>query len=182
MDILPVGQLIGSNAKRDAIHIAIAPVIATEELSAGEPIWFVPGSTEKVESAMGEPLGIVDPWLKRRVLPGQRFYMWMTPNTITSLRHHWTHPAFGEQDLNQDCSHAEATKIVTELANRIGIEYDVFISAALDYVKTGNYHSMGSNENYKDLTTYDWVEFWTCFRQITGMDHKDDYGFFCCAC
>ncbi|MFO0822607.1 MAG: hypothetical protein U0792_05710 [Gemmataceae bacterium] len=40
------------------------------------------------------PVGIVDPFLREAVRPGQRFWLFMYPNTVTTLRHEWTHPAY----------------------------------------------------------------------------------------
>jgi hypothetical protein len=82
--------------RRDAIHIAIAPVTAAERLLPGQHVGFVSGDTEHVGvvNAPSRCLGIVDPFLRQAVEKGQRFWLFLYPNTVTSLRHYWTHPAF----------------------------------------------------------------------------------------
>ncbi len=96
-----LGRLIGTQSQRDAIHIAVAPVFAGERLEPGERIGFVdPRFQERVRSVKRDfhikPIGIVDPFLSHPVEEGEWFYMLLYPNTITSLRHEWSHPAFNE--------------------------------------------------------------------------------------
>ncbi len=92
-DNLKLGELIDGKQHRDAIHIAVAPVEAAEQLRPGQRVGLLADGR-----ASGKPyvavLGIVDPFLETEVQPGQRFWLWLTPYTITSLRHEWTHPAF----------------------------------------------------------------------------------------
>ena len=93
MENLKLGQIIDGKQHRDAIHIAVAPVEAAEDLEPGQRIGLLADGR-----ASGKPhvavVGIVDPFLQSTVLCGQRFWLWLTPYTITSLRHDWTHPAF----------------------------------------------------------------------------------------
>jgi len=87
-----LGQLIKEQTNRDAIHIAVAPVIANEQLHPGQEIGFIGEFVGKCD----KPLGIVDPFLKQTVNSGEQFWMFLFPNTITSLRHDWTHTTFDQ--------------------------------------------------------------------------------------
>lgn len=109
MDAPVVGKLIeNGDRRRDAIHVAIAPVMAAETLFPGQPIGFTddasllpdgiaaPGPHELLAGVdwPDGPVGVVDPYLHVPVQAGHRFWMFVMPNTVTSLRHVWTHPAF----------------------------------------------------------------------------------------
>src|SRR5262249_7415610 len=82
--------------RRDAVHVAVAPVTAAEALKPGQHVGFsLAGQTEAVGPV--EPrrqIGVVDPFLEDPVQPGQGFWLFLYPNTVPSLRHVWTHPAF----------------------------------------------------------------------------------------
>jgi hypothetical protein len=99
-----LGQLIDENAKRDAVHIAICPVmfddlkaypgdhvgiVRIEHLTDGDRIWVSQKADKKI--------GIIDPFLEFPVYHNQRFWMFLYPNTVTSLRHVYTHPALDNE-------------------------------------------------------------------------------------
>lgn len=91
-----IGSIILDEADRDAIHIAIFPLTAIERLCRG---YYVKLAVSKFEAIRctdrHDAIGIVDPFLEcEHVEKGERFWCFLFPNSITGLRHHWTHPAF----------------------------------------------------------------------------------------
>ncbi len=90
-----LGTIIGPNEKRDAIHLAVEPVEAGENLRPGEYITVTNGIAE--ECARSVALGIVDPFLEEGPSKGERFWFIMMPRQVRSLRHVWTHPAFPDE-------------------------------------------------------------------------------------
>lgn len=82
---------------RDAIHIAVAPVMAAEQLTPGQHVGFVDRTKAMVGTNTRQLLGIVDPFLPGPVSEGTRFYLCLYPRTITGLRHDWNHPAFAQE-------------------------------------------------------------------------------------
>ena len=94
MNAPEVGKLIETaDARRDAIHVAVAPVEAAEDLEPGGHVILRVGKAVRAEDG-ADAIGIVDPFLTAPVRAGQRFWLFLLPNSITSLRHVWTHPAF----------------------------------------------------------------------------------------
>lgn len=87
-----LGELITGQECRDAILIAVAPIVAGEDLQPGQHVRVEDGNAfASNESAVG----VVDPFLREWVRSGQQFWLCLYPRTITSLRHEWSHPAFG---------------------------------------------------------------------------------------
>ena len=87
-----LGSLIPHHEnRRDAVHVAIAPVTAAESLAPGDHVGFL---GQQVGKTSDELIGIVDPFLPRPVASGERFWLVLYPNTITDMRHVWSHPAF----------------------------------------------------------------------------------------
>ena len=75
-----LGQLIVTgDRRRDAVHIAVAPVTATESLQPGQHVGLAsPGDTDRVGPS-DSPIGIVDPYLTDCVEPGERFWLFLYP-------------------------------------------------------------------------------------------------------
>ncbi|HVK17304.1 MAG TPA: hypothetical protein VM533_10175 [Fimbriiglobus sp.] len=93
-----LGSLIDDgDRRRDAVHIAVAPVTAAGTLAPGQHVGFVSEGNLETVGVSESPIGIVDPFLREPVQKGERFWLFVYPNTITGLRHVWTHPAFQAQ-------------------------------------------------------------------------------------
>jgi hypothetical protein len=101
-----LGTKLGPNEKRDAIHLAVEPVIAAHDLWPGSHVGFEDSDgnrwpeLDKVYRTAGNgrnTLGIADGFIRSKILKGERFFIMLYPRQITSLRHVWSHPAFPEE-------------------------------------------------------------------------------------
>lgn len=89
-----IGNIPDSQARRDAIHVAVAPVIAGERLTPGCKVGKHEGLWLDWTGVKSPCTGIVDPFLSQPVERGELFWLFLLPGTVTSLRHVWTHPVF----------------------------------------------------------------------------------------
>lgn len=132
-DAVNLGALITSVQQRDAIHIAVYPVTATEELLPGTPIGFMPDSYSHVrnESVRSSPgiVGIVDPFLTAPVQTGQMFWMLLIPYSISTLRHEWTHPQIPQQ---ADVRKNDSIQFLKAMGEQVGCTYEEFIGQIAD--------------------------------------------------
>lgn len=189
-----LGQLITDPAQqRDAIHIAVASVVAAMELQAGDELEFAKAcDTMYVRKSIHKPIGIVDPFLKTVIQPEDRFWMFLMPNTITSLRHDWTHPAFAVPVADK----AASEKWMADYAScHYSSDDDGYagwcgkytaeqvIEFAKDFLLNGDRHVQQGSESLRDDTNA--AEFWRHFEVITGMkvpDYHQSTVPFCCTC
>lgn len=172
-DTLKLGQLITTDQSRDATHIAVAPVIGGENLTPGTHIGFL--SDGKVGKA-GQHIGIVDPFLKVNVKKGDKFWLYLYPGSITSLAHHWTHPAFEQKVAENIKAIHPSQEWIQEYADETGVDYEELMSAAENYLRFDNYWCEGGRFESE------WVpdEFWTHYKNLTGKEGSGS--FFSCSC
>lgn len=90
-----LGTLI-QGGERDAIHLAVEPIIAGESILPGSNIGISNGKAYYSGDGI-KALGIADPFLQTTINPGERFWLIVYPRQITSLRHVWEHPDFETQ-------------------------------------------------------------------------------------
>jgi len=101
-----LGELIlDGDRRRDAIHLAVVPVTASVPLNPGDHVGFATEDRREIVGPSDEPLGIVDPFLTQAVKPGDRFWLYLYPNTITGMRHIWSHPAFRARPISKEVNH-----------------------------------------------------------------------------
>lgn len=173
-----LGTIIGDGAGRDAIHLAVEPVVAATSLFAGEHVGFV--SKGKVARYADKLLGIVDPFLKNEVSAGEKFWLVLYPRQITSLRHVWSHPDFPEEHPKKESDYSEATineskAWIDVYANSLGFTYREMIEGAAEKYLCGG-------ESLEGESVHD--AFWDHYEIATGsvIPEDDRTNFFRCAC
>lgn len=172
MDTLKLGQIIKDTQHKDAIHIAVAPLVAAEPLHPGQHVGIVAKGAGQSES----PIGVVDPYLKETVQKGQKFWLFLYPGSITALRHEWTHPAFHNETPVQSASEAWLRTFAVDA----GISYEDLLEGAAAYVSDGEYLCQG--ERWEGFSTP--AEFWDHYEAVTGtkVSGRDRGSFFTCSC
>ena len=191
LDTLGTGPL-NENEKRDAIHLAVEPVIAGEKLFAGQDVGLVQGAGGLVAMSTGKVkhLGIVDPFLKNPIFPGERFWLVVYPRQIKSLRHVWEHPDFANEpvaappkDLYDEVAEnvANAKAWIEDYANSIGVDYAWLMDAVVSYQVSGNYAYHPEDSGRFEGEWFP-EEFWSYWSIVTGRVAKITGSFFTCAC
>lgn len=184
-----IGKLVPETQGRDAIHIAVAPVIAAERLTAGRHIGFVQEANDQLVGRCEKPIGIVDPFYPGVIQPGERFLMFLYPNTITGLRHEWTHPAFTEKHVEKVTEALLGTKKSEEWLRKFAgewhLDYDEMIEAATsEHGDFGNYVVANGRDLHSPDELGDDLElFWQNIENLTGRtfseEHKEKLGWSC---
>lgn len=175
-----LGMLIDETAERDAIHLAVLPVVADNDLKPGEHIGLTKdGLATKYASNF---IGIVDPFLKDLVKKGERFWMVIYPREITSLRHVWTHPAILEQ-YNRETKVNESKRWLENFAKEWDVDYGCLVSSIVN-------ENRWRGDEY--LTVFDSdihgqipEEFWHHVKIVFDIDVSNDRvipTYFSCSC
>jgi hypothetical protein len=188
-----LGTIIGEGAGRDAIHLAVEPVIASERLLAGQDVYLLPDG--RAAKGKDKAVGIVDPFLKESVKPGEKFWLVVYPRQITSLRHVWSHPSFPEEApateiTEEDRTQAEAVAKrlqgvtpsetwIREYADRMAVDYGELMDHAKDHAEHGSYWSEDRFEG-ESIPNGFWDHYETVTKQEVDPENRDNL--FSCSC
>lgn len=178
-----LGQAPEPYEERDAIHIAVAPLIAHRLLRTGEHIGVDPDdNTLSADAAVcGNYCGIVDPFRTNYVKEGERFWLLLYPGTAVGLRHVYTHPVLDAKkltDVKNKLLHGDSLAYIQRTADAAGLSFDRLMEAAADYQSHGEYMIDGGRWESFSVGP----EFWTHWTALTGKQVNDKGNFFSCSC
>lgn len=174
MSDVTLGKLVEGNPGRDAIHVAVIPMVAGEDLLVAQPVKLI--QSKAFDHGIEGAIGIVDPFLKKTVKTGQKFWLCLYPKTVTSLRHEWVHPAF---DAKPETS--ADMQWLMDFAEQLGIDYDDLMDGANEWIISRNYLCEHGSENWRSMYS---DEFWDHYAAATGVKvgDGDRQNFFTCSC
>jgi hypothetical protein len=183
-----LGSIIDNTAGRDAIHLAVEPIIAGQDLNPGQDIGIRDGLAFKYMEDEKTPVklvGIVDPFLKYTVRRGQMFWLIVYPRTISSLRHVWTHPDFEEHPYTIIESNQKSKEVSEKWVRKFLRDNDAPSSyqKMIDLIKSGGvddeeYFFVGDLDGHCAIPS----EFWDHIEIITGKKMNIRPGYFSCSC
>jgi hypothetical protein len=175
-----LGTIIGFGEKRDAIHLAVEPVVAAHNLFPGDDVGLLDDGRASTRAI--KRVGIVDPFLSGTIKEGQRFWLVVYPRKITSLRHVWSHPDFAQEDdrAERGAPYLESRAWLESYANQLGESYEALMGAAKSYEEDGDYWRGGPDSNNVGSIP---AAFWTHYSVVTGHKSKStDGNFLNCCC
>ncbi len=176
-----LGFIIGEGEKRDAIHLAVEPMVAGQMFQAGDHVRIEGGRAYR--AAIGEGVGIVDPFLPTHVEPGDRFWLVVYPRRITSLRHVWEHPDFpgkAETDAPAKTDKAQSEQWLRDFCAKADCPgYEAVMAQVLSPIEQWDdeYLHFNGRDAHGEIPD----EFWTHAEVVTGQkfDHWRPKHFSC---
>lgn len=175
-----LGTIITEREKRDAIHLAVLPIEAGEQLYPGRDVGI--GADGKAYFKVDKLVGIVDPFVPGGVNKGQWFWLVIYPRKITSLRHVWVHPDIDDvPDMTSDRARSEAW-----LRNFCDTADCPNYETVIGRIISGS-HASGWSEDYfhfdgQDAHSEIPPEFWDHAEIVTGKKIAERPVSFSCSC
>lgn len=180
---------LDDTARRDAIHLAVMPALAGESLGPGDHITVVDGLAWRADEddKVDPPLGIVDPFVRRVVKKGERFWVVLYPRTIQSLRHVWTHPAFPDepainpgiaQAVADISKRADSERWLREFCDRSDCPSYEYVMKAIEDGNAYEHSLHVGREASGEIPP----EFWDHVEVILGRSVPHRPAYFSCSC
>lgn len=199
---LGLGKLITTDQNRDAIHIAVVPVHAGQHLRPGDPVGMMNGLAFDSKD-LSNGCGVVDPFLPSGMIvkPRERFWLYLKPGSITSLRHEWTHPDFPVDPVvpvgrphipdfpisSEEADQQRARIWIESYSGGLGIRYQEMMDTADEFYQNskngrhgGDYICHGGDLEGIQVSK----EFWENYGILRGIEIEQEHchSFFTCSC
>jgi hypothetical protein len=177
-----LGSTPSKYADRDAVHVAVIPMIAGEKLLPGTHVSVVDGKC----FASGNLVGIVDPYRAHHVIKeGESFWLCLYPKSVTSIRHHWTCPAIPASSKEEGAVDKLASerwlRAYAETVSPYYKEDGAAFTALIDGLKKGEVFYYGRDLHYfGDLNDADELRFHA--ERYLGIRINWDKFSFSCSC
>lgn len=173
MSEVVLGALAEGHTERDAIHLAVIPMKASGRLMPGQQVGIV---SDGVAGCAAPAIGIVDPFLQVGPSNGQTFWVCLFPGTVTGMRHHWQHPAFGGTPASE---RELSIAWLKDAAEQLDVSYETLVGDSdlihADYINNG--------ETIRNIWLGIQEDYWKHRKIVTGEDvSEDDRGGFTCSC
>jgi len=181
-----LGTIIDDTQKRDAIHLAVLPMKASATLHAGD---HVDKNGNEVAPYSPDAVGIVDPFLRKKVREGDYYWLVIYPRVITSLRHVWAHPAFADEAPT--VGYGGASMLTAEASERWLRDWCASHDCpdwdtVRDAIDRGNPESFDPSEYlfFHDIDAHAEIpaEFWVHVENVLGRVVENRPSHFSCSC
>jgi hypothetical protein len=166
---------------RDAIHVAVVSLVSHGPLSRGDKVtWHHKGVSVRLCKYDEKEIGVVNPFLDRT---GGVVWVMLYPNTVTGMKHHWSHPDFDQIEIDLEL----AERTIERMAETLGMSSyddcsarDRLIQDANEYCR----HQSGVwSSDYYMADPQDWENFWKAYSVVTGNPRPTENRVpFRCAC
>lgn len=154
-----LGELCVKGAERDAVHVAILPCEAAQDLEPNQDVGL--DGSGKASLYSDNKIGKVDPFLRDTVRTGEYFNIVLYPNTVTGLRHDWKLPSLNSHDW------------LKALAEKHGTTYEQLMICLSSY-------SFGPLEGLMEEVRDNREEVMRHFYAVSGIQDNGEY--FVCGC
>lgn len=120
-------------------------------------------------------IGIVDPFIGTdpnsrlwQIEKGARFWIFLHPNTVTGMRHHWQHPLIDQPAQGS----SEAERWLRAFAERWGFDWDELIGVATNPTEQRDYIVARGTDLHSAFELGDeHAEFWQNLAVFTGRTY-----------
>jgi len=194
--VATMGEILPEDAGgRDAVHVAVFSAVSQVTMRAGQEVAIVDKRCHDDRDTEVQPVGlrgtavgIVDPFLKGIVVPGERFWTYLFPRTITALAHRWSHPAFEAVDSSYvpPSAKLESERWLRDWCSRNNVppyEEVIGLASARADMRDDSFDDEGLLVRGSDASADIPPEFWDHVQRVIGRPIKGRRAtYFTCSC